>query len=50
MADGDSNKVIARKLDLSAFTVKRHVANIFDKLHLESRTQAAGWWLSKQSR
>ncbi len=50
IADGDSNKVIARKLDLSPFTVKRHVANIFDKLQLESRTQAAGWWLAKQAR
>jgi LuxR family transcriptional regulator, maltose regulon positive regulatory protein len=50
IADGDSNKVIARKLDLSPFTVKRHVANILDKLQLESRTQAAGWWLAKQPR
>lgn len=43
IAAGDSNKLIARALDLSLFTVKRHVANIFDKLALSSRTQAAVW-------
>ena len=43
MAAGDSNKVIARDLDLSPFTVKRHVANILDKLALSSRSQAAAW-------
>jgi LuxR family transcriptional regulator, maltose regulon positive regulatory protein len=43
MAAGDSNKVIARDLDLSPFTVKRHVANILDKLGLASRSQAAAW-------
>ncbi len=50
ISQGDSNKAIARKLDLSPFTVKRHAANIFDKLGLGSRTQAAAWWLSKQDR
>ena len=43
IAAGDSNKLIARALDLSQFTVKRHIANIFDKLALNSRTQAAVW-------
>ena len=40
---GDSNKVIARAFDLSPHTVKRHVANILDKLALQSRGQAAAW-------
>ena len=44
IAAGDSNKLIARALDLSPFTVKRHVANILDKLVLSSRGQAAAWW------
>lgn len=43
IAAGDSNKVIARVLDLSPHTVKRHVANILDKLGLSSRGQAAAW-------
>jgi len=43
IAAGDSNKVIARVLDISPHTVKRHVANILDKLALASRGQAAAW-------
>lgn len=45
---GESNKVIARALSLSTHTVKRHVANILDKLELRSRGQAAAWWLAQQ--
>jgi LuxR family maltose regulon positive regulatory protein len=44
MARGMSNKLIARELDLSPHTVKRHVANLLDKLDLESRGQAALWY------
>ena len=43
IAAGDSNKLIARALDLSPHTVKRHVANILAKLALDSRGQAAAW-------
>lgn len=41
LAEGHSNKVIARHLGLSPHTVKRHVANIFDKLNVSTRAQAA---------
>lgn len=44
IAAGESNKLIARALDLSPFTVKRHVANILDKLGVSSRGQAAAAW------
>jgi LuxR family maltose regulon positive regulatory protein len=44
IAAGDSNKLIARAFDLSPHTVKRHVANILDKLALATRGQAAAWW------
>jgi LuxR family transcriptional regulator, maltose regulon positive regulatory protein len=40
---GHSNKLIARAFDLSPHTVKRHVANILNKLGLDSRGQAAAW-------
>lgn len=40
MTVGHSNKLIARELDLSPHTVKRHVANILDKLGVSSRGQA----------
>ncbi len=44
MAAGDSNKLIARRFDLSPHTVKRHVANILDKLGVDTRGQAAARW------
>jgi LuxR family maltose regulon positive regulatory protein len=44
MARGMSNKLIARELDLSPHTVKRHVAHVLDKLGLASRSQAAAWF------
>lgn len=50
IAQGDSNKQIARTLGLSTHTVKRHVANILDKLDLRSRGQAAAWHHAGESR
>ena len=47
LADGQSNKLIARALDLSPHTVKRHVARILDRLDLASRMQAADWYRSR---
>lgn len=44
IAAGESNKLIARALDLSPHTVKRHVANILEKLGISSRGQAADWY------
>ena len=44
LAAGDSNKLIARAFSLSPHTVKRHVANILDKLGVETRGQAAARW------
>jgi LuxR family maltose regulon positive regulatory protein len=44
IAEGASNKVVARRLSLSPHTVKRHVARILDRLELSSRTEAAAWY------
>ena len=41
LAEGQSNKQIARTLSISETTVKGHVANILGKLELADRTQAA---------
>ncbi|MDD2443835.1 MAG: response regulator transcription factor [Desulfotomaculaceae bacterium] len=41
VANGDSNRSIADKLYISEKTVKNHLTNIFQKLGVEDRTQAA---------
>jgi len=41
VARGQSNKVIAKVLDISHNTVKMHVRHIMDKLNLHSRVEAA---------
>ena len=41
IANGLSNHEIANQLVISDHTVKGHVSNIFSKLHLADRTQAA---------
>ncbi|MFE5212608.1 response regulator [Streptomyces sp. NPDC056600] len=43
IADGRSNREIARSLYLSEKTVKTHVSNILMKLDVSDRTQAALW-------
>ena len=50
MARGMSNKLIARELDLSPHTVKRHVAHVLDKLGLASRGQASAWFHAQPPR
>jgi DNA-binding NarL/FixJ family response regulator len=35
-----SNKEIAQKTSISAGTVRNHLANIFQKLHVRCRTEA----------
>ncbi len=40
LADGCANKVVARRLGISPNTVKTHVARLFEKLEVSSRTQA----------
>ena len=43
VAKGASNKEIASALYISENTVKTHMRNIMDKLHLTNRTQAAAY-------
>jgi two-component system nitrate/nitrite response regulator NarL len=43
LMDGDSNKVIARKCDITESTVKVHVKSICRKLCVSNRTKAALW-------
>jgi DNA-binding NarL/FixJ family response regulator len=43
IAEGDSNKIIARKMGIADATVKVHVKAILRKIGVQNRTQAAIW-------
>ena len=43
IAQGQPNKIIARRLDIAEKTVKNHVSRIFQTLGVTDRTQAALW-------
>lgn len=47
VADGLSNKEIANELSITEGTVKNHVHNALEKLHLSNRVQAAAYAVRK---
>jgi two-component system, NarL family, response regulator DevR len=49
VAEGKTNKEIAASLSLSDKTVKNYLASIFQKLHITRRTQAAAFFVKRQS-
>jgi DNA-binding NarL/FixJ family response regulator len=49
LVEGDSNKCIARKLDIAEATVKVHVKAILRKIRVQNRTQAAIWGMKNGS-
>ncbi len=46
IAVGKSNAAVARELAISCNTVKTHLRNIYRKLHLKNRTEAANYALT----
>jgi DNA-binding CsgD family transcriptional regulator len=48
MADGMTNKSIARRLDISLHTVKFHVESVFRKLGTHNRTEAVAKALERR--
>ena len=49
LIEGDSNKCIARKIDIAEATVKVHVKAILRKVRVQNRTQAAIWGMNHGS-
>jgi two-component system nitrate/nitrite response regulator NarL len=49
LIEGDSNKSIARKIDIAEATVKVHVKAILRKIRVQNRTQAAIWGMKNGS-
>src|SRR5260370_41098259 len=50
LVEGNSNKVIARKIDIAEATVKVHLKAILRKTKVHNRTQAAIWAVNNKSR
>lgn len=48
IAEGLSNKLIGRKLDIAESTVKVHVKHLLKKLGFRSRVEAAVWMVDQQ--
>ena len=48
IAEGLSNKLIGRKLDIAESTVKVHVKHLLKKLGFRSRVEAAVWMVEQQ--
>jgi DNA-binding NarL/FixJ family response regulator len=48
VADGRANREIAECLELSEFTVKRHIQNILRKIGARSRWEASAWYLAQR--
>ncbi|WP_407120047.1 LuxR C-terminal-related transcriptional regulator [Bradyrhizobium sp. STM 3561] len=48
VVEGESNKSIARKIDIAESTVKVHVKAILRKIGVHNRTQAAIWGISNE--
>ena len=49
LIEGDSNKCIARKINIAEATVKVHVKAILRKIRVQNRTQAAIWGMNHGS-
>lgn len=48
IAEGHSNKVIGRRLDITEATVKVHVKHLLKKLNMRSRVEAAIWVVQRK--
>lgn len=49
VAEGKTNKEIGEQMNLSDNTVKNYLGNVFDKLQVKRRSQAAALWVQAHS-
>jgi DNA-binding NarL/FixJ family response regulator len=49
IAEGHTNKEIAEAMQLSEKTVKNYLANLFSKLHISRRSQAAAFYVRRSA-
>ena len=47
LTEGEDNNAIAASLEIKNNTVEKHLTNVYKKLGVTSRTEAAVWWLEK---
>jgi DNA-binding NarL/FixJ family response regulator len=49
VAAGKSNKDIARAIDVTSATVKKHLEHIYQKLRVRNRTAAGTWYVQRSA-
>lgn len=49
VSQGKANKEIAEALSISDKTVRNYISNIFKKLNVSNRTEAASYWIRKKT-
>jgi DNA-binding CsgD family transcriptional regulator len=49
IAEGKRDREISVILNVSSRTIQKHVQNILEKLHVETRGAAAAWWYYQMS-
>lgn len=47
LAKGQMNKEVAHQLDISTGTVRKHIQNIYEKLHVNTRVEAVNLYLKR---
>jgi DNA-binding NarL/FixJ family response regulator len=47
LAKGQMNKEVASKLEISTGTVRKHIQNIYEKLHVNTRVEAVNLYLKR---
>lgn len=47
LAKGQMNKEVANQLDISTGTVRKHIQNIYEKLHVNTRVEAVNLYLKR---